>query len=77
MTNPKPKSCPRCGGAVVVYRYDSGWRHAECEQCDYIGPGEGSIRHAIQAHNSKVTASDVCGGEASERAVATHRERLA
>lgn len=35
-----------------MYRYD-GWRHVECgnDGCQYIGPGEGSIRAAIKAHN--------------------------
>lgn len=52
MTAPKPKPCPRCGDPdVAVYRYDNAWRHVECDKCGYLGPGEGSIRQAITAHN--------------------------
>ena len=51
MTYPKMKPCPRCGDDVVVYTYESGWRHVECLKCNYLGPGEGSIAAAIKAHN--------------------------
>ncbi len=56
MTNPKMKPCPKCGTdeALAVYKYDSGWRHVECDECMYLGPGEGSVRQAIKAHNDRV-----------------------
>ena len=54
-TNPKIKPCPNCGTAefVAVYTYDYGWRHVECDKCHYLGPGEGSVRQAIKAHNER------------------------
>jgi Zn ribbon nucleic-acid-binding protein len=58
MTNPKPKPCPKCGTTVrlAVYSYESGWKHVECDECHYLGPGEGSIRTAIKSHNERVLA---------------------
>jgi uncharacterized metal-binding protein (TIGR02443 family) len=55
MTNPKMKPCPRCRADdhLAVFRYDSGWRYVECIKCDYLGPGEGSIRSAIKSHNEQ------------------------
>jgi hypothetical protein len=60
-TNPKMKPCPKCKSAeyLAVYKYDSGWCHVECDRptCNfYLGPGEGSIRQAIKAHNAKSDA---------------------
>jgi len=56
MTAPRPKPCPRCpdGGDIVVMTYDHGWRHVECLDCDYLGPGAGSKARAIRAHNDRV-----------------------
>ncbi len=59
MTNPKMKPCPRCGTAEHLSVYGYGYssvshRHVECDRCFYIGPGEGSIRAAIKAHNARI-----------------------
>lgn len=58
MTNPKPKACPICKSddRIFVYKYDSGWRHVECISCNYLGPGEGSVKQAIKSHNERVSA---------------------
>lgn len=57
MSYPKKLPCPNCGNAdVVVYSYDNGARHVECNACYYLGPGEGSIGAAIKAHNERVRA---------------------
>jgi hypothetical protein len=57
-TNPKMQPCPCCGSAehLTVYTHSYGWRHVECDNglCQYMGPGEGSVRAAIKAHNEKV-----------------------
>jgi uncharacterized metal-binding protein (TIGR02443 family) len=52
-TNPKMKPCPKCKNDdnLAVYTYDNGWRHVECIKCNYLGPGEGSVRAAIKSHN--------------------------
>lgn len=54
-TNPKMKPCPKCGYGdyLSIYKYDSGWRRVECDNgnCQYLGPGEGSVREAIKSHN--------------------------
>lgn len=57
-TNQKIKSCPTCQSDdnIEVYKYDSGWRHVECTKCNYLGPGEGSVRQAIIAHNERMRA---------------------
>jgi hypothetical protein len=65
-TNPKMKPCPRCGSAehLAVYSYEtSGARHVECDNgtCQYLGPGEGSIRAAIKAHNLFLAPPDTGG----------------
>jgi Zn ribbon nucleic-acid-binding protein len=62
MTNPKIKPCPRCRSDehIVCYNYDSGWRHVECTKCNYLGPGYGSVRAAIKAHNATLPSTD-CG----------------
>lgn len=54
-TNPKLKPCPECSESdhLAVYTYDNGWRHVECTACNYLGPGEGSIRQAIKSHNER------------------------
>lgn len=56
MTPPKSKPCPTChtDEHLSVYRYDNGTRHVECDRCWYMGPGEGSIRAAIKAHNERI-----------------------
>jgi hypothetical protein len=52
MTAPKPKPCPQCGNIYVeLYAYENGWKHVECDECYYLGPGEGSKLAAIQSHN--------------------------
>lgn len=53
MTIPKMKPCPRCGNAdLSIYTYDSGWRHVECDDCLYLGRGEGSKLEAVKQHNA-------------------------
>jgi len=52
MTNPKIKPCPKCGCGLSVYKYDSGWCYVECNNCFYLGPGEGSVKQAIKSHNA-------------------------
>lgn len=55
----KMNPCPKCGSQdVAVHRYDNGWRHVECDECDYLGPGEGSIADAIMAHNVLAAPAD-------------------
>ena len=62
MSYPKIESCPRCGSEdVTVYSYDSGWHHAECDGCGYLGPGEGSATAAIKAHNKNRQPCPCCG----------------
>lgn len=58
MSYPKMQPCPNCKNdeQLEVYRYDSGWRHVECDKCFYLGPGEGSILQAIRSHNAKSLA---------------------
>ena len=54
MAYPKMKPCPNCGNEdVVAYAYESGWKHVECDECHYLGPGEGRTRDAIKAHNER------------------------
>jgi hypothetical protein len=55
VTYPKIKPCPRCGCGLTVYRYDSGWKFVECDNCFYFGPGEGTITQAIRSHNEAVS----------------------
>lgn len=53
MTDQKLKPCPRCktDENLHVFKYESGWRHVECVECDYLGPGKGNRRQAIKSHN--------------------------
>lgn len=56
MTYPKIAACPKCGASgddLTVYTYESGWRHVECDDCYYLGPGEGNILQALRAHNER------------------------
>jgi Zn ribbon nucleic-acid-binding protein len=57
MAYPKMNPCPTCQSDddLAVYVYDSGWHHVECNECWYLGPGEGSTAAAIKAHNEKCT----------------------
>ena len=57
MTAPKIKPCPNCktDEYLAVYTYDSGWRHVECDQCYYLGPGEGSKLAAIKEYNKRLS----------------------
>lgn len=74
-TNQKIKPCPECGSTQMnVYKYDSGWCYVECDggfnarpHCGYRGPGEGSVRWAIKAHNAKREESkpDLCNQQLS------------
>ena len=49
--------CPTCKSDeyIAVYTYENGWRHVECTKCNYLGPGEGSIRQAINSHNARLS----------------------
>ncbi len=61
MTNPKMKPCPKCGSDdVAIYLYDYGWRHVECNECFYAGPGERSLRAAIKSHNNYALTEGQC-----------------
>ena len=55
MSIPKHEPCPKCGSGdhLAVYRYDNNIRHVECDKpgCHYLGPGETSVRKAINRHN--------------------------
>ncbi len=63
MSLQKLKPCPKCGGQVNVWTYESGWRRAECYSCDYIAkPAENLVR-ACRNHNERVRAAQ----EGSER----------
>ncbi len=55
-TFPKMAPCPKCQSAehLAVYRYESGWRYVECDECFYLVPGEGSTRQAIKSHNARM-----------------------
>lgn len=57
MTAPKVKPCPNCpdGGDPVVMKYEHGWTHVECLDCDLMGAGEGSKLAAIKSWNAYVT----------------------
>jgi len=55
MTIRKMNPCPKCGNTnLSIYTYDNGWRHVECDECFYIGPGEGSKAEAVKKHNAEV-----------------------
>lgn len=56
-TNQRMKPCPKCNSDehLAVYTYESGCKHVECTKCNYLGPGEGSIRFAIKSHNERVS----------------------
>ena len=58
-TDPKIQPCPKCGGGddLAVYAYDNGWRHVECDNCYYLGPGAGNRRQAIKVHNERRDAA--------------------
>ena len=59
-TDPKIKPCPRCAtDDVAAFNYDSGIWRVECENCDYIGPPEGSKRQAKKSHNDKYKSMKV------------------
>lgn len=59
MTVPKTKPCPNCGNIYVsVYAYENGWQHVECDECHYLGPGEGSTLQAVRSHNAAVPKAD-------------------
>lgn len=54
------KPCPACktDEHIALYTYDNGWRHVECCKCNYLGPGEGSIKAAIRSHNERASQSE-------------------
>ena len=62
MTLPKMKPCPKCGCGVVLYEYDTGWKHVECDNCFYCGPGEGAKLQAIRSHNEAAAKVVVTSG---------------
>ncbi len=50
--------CPKCGNTdLSIYTYDNGWRHVECDECLYLGPGEGNMRQAVKQHNEQFEAT--------------------
>lgn len=54
MTYPKIQPC-KCGNDdLAVCKYENGWQHVECDDCFYMGPGEGSKLWAIRSHNAHV-----------------------
>jgi Zn ribbon nucleic-acid-binding protein len=54
MTIQKMKPCPKCGNDdLSIYTYDNGWRHVECDECFYLGPGEGNKSEAVKQHNAR------------------------
>ncbi len=57
MTAPKLKDCPACGHQITVYTYDSGWRRAECDHCDYIAEPAQNIIQAARNHNSRAEST--------------------
>ncbi len=65
MTYPKKLPCPKCGAPgdeLAIYKYDSLWAHVECDNCYYLGPGEGTFLQAIRSHNTAVKkAKEVAG----------------
>lgn len=57
-TPQKLKPCPLCGSdRLAIYVYDHGWRHVDCDECGYLGPGEGSMIAAARSHNAKAVAA--------------------
>jgi Zn ribbon nucleic-acid-binding protein len=55
VTAPKMKPCPDCGNTdLACWGYEWGWKHVECDKCDYLGPGLGSVTKAIRAHNAAI-----------------------
>lgn len=63
MTVPNPKPCPKCQGQISVYTYDSGWRRAECDTCDYIAEPAGNILQATRNHNQRAAILAATGGQ--------------
>jgi uncharacterized metal-binding protein (TIGR02443 family) len=60
MSYPRKKPCPECGAPgddLAVYTYENGWRHVECDDCGYLGPGAGNALQAIRSHNALATPS--------------------
>lgn len=58
MSLPKIKPCPKRGNVDVnIYAYDNGWRHVECDECLYLGPGEGNKVQAVKSHNEQFEAT--------------------
>jgi Zn ribbon nucleic-acid-binding protein len=54
MTIRKMKPCPKCENPdLSIYTYDNGWRHVECDECLYLGPGCGSKADAVKQHNEQ------------------------
>lgn len=68
MTIKKMKPCPKCGNSdLSIYTYDSGWRHVECDECFYLGPGEGSKSEAVNRHNDRFDEAKASYAAALER----------
>jgi hypothetical protein len=56
MAYPKILPC-KCGNAdLEIYKYENGWQHVECDECHYMGPGQGSKLWAIRRHNEHIRA---------------------
>jgi len=64
---PKMKPCPKCSNAdLSIYTYDNGWRHVECDECFYLGPGSGSKADAVKQHNERFEATKTAYDEVSQ-----------
>ncbi len=53
--------CPNCktDEHLTIYKYESGWQHIECSNCNYLGPGEGKKAQAVQSHNQQFIFTEV------------------
>ena len=51
-------SCPICDTKdyLELTKTYNGWRHVECFKCNYMGPGEGTMKLAIDGHNAFAAA---------------------
>jgi Zn ribbon nucleic-acid-binding protein len=59
MTYRRMKACPRCGGEVARYIYESGFTRVECIWCDYMAMPMDTIPKAIDDHNRRVANGEV------------------
>lgn len=57
-TMQKLKPCPKCGETdLPIYKYEHGWQHVECDECQYLGPGAGNRIDAARQHNASYEAA--------------------